>query len=60
MFIIRDAENGNPIEEFDTIEQAETAVKEFYTEDAECGGAVDGFYEIYNDATGEAETYYCE
>lgn len=58
MYIIRDRENGNPIDEFSTIEEAENAVKEFYDWDIKEDNFADGFYEIYNEDTGTSETYY--
>jgi len=45
-FIIRDAEAGNFIDSFSTLEEAEKALAEFEEEDRKEGTYEAGFYEI--------------
>lgn len=46
-FLIRDAEAGNPIQSFDTLEEAKEVLAEFLEEDAK-DGFKDNIYEIYD------------
>lgn len=46
-FLIRDAEAGNPIQSFDTLEDAKEVLAEFLEEDAK-DGFTDNIYEIYD------------
>lgn len=45
-YIVRDAEAGNVIEEFDTMEEAETALEEYEAQDKAEGTYEEGFYEV--------------
>lgn len=48
-FIVVDREGGNCIDGFDTLSEAEAAVKKFEAEDIENDCFIEGFYEIVED-----------
>jgi len=50
-YIVRDREAGNPIDEFATLEEAETTVEEFEAEDEKDGVFTPEFYEVYDSVT---------
>ena len=52
-YIVRDREAGNPIDEFATLEEAETTVEEFEAEDEKDGVFELNFYEIWDTVTDE-------
>lgn len=47
-YLIRDAETGNPLEDFDTYEEAQEMIYEYEMEDMSDFNFTEGFYEIYD------------
>jgi hypothetical protein len=52
-YITRDKEAGNPIAEFDTLDEAVKAVDQYIENDKADGSYSVDFYEVYNYVTGE-------